>query len=289
MPRVLAFSDLHVDYPENLSLVLSLSNSDFVQDTLIVAGDVSDSLERLKLCLESLAKKFRKLCFVPGNHELWVRDKATGDSIAKFAAILELCRSLEIATEPHKVAGTRQSLWLVPLFSWYRRPEEGEQTLYIEKITEDQSRFGWGDDSFCAWPEHLLNRCPADYFLQLNGARITAPYDAPVISFSHFLPRRELIFESAELARLFGDGCRAIEPYPGDPHPYFNFSRFAGDRAIDEQIRRLHSSLHIYGHQHRNRDRVIDGVRYISHCIGNIRERKLKTAADLQPKCVWAD
>lgn len=289
MPRVLTFSDLHVDYPENLSLVFSLSNSEFVQDTLIVAGDVSDSLDRLKLCLEALTKKFHKVCFVPGNHELWVRDQAASDSLDKFAAVLDLCRNLGVSTGPHRVEGGRQGLWLVPLFSWYRRPEQGEQTLYMEKISEDQSRFGWADNAFCTWPEHLHNSCPADYFLRLNADRIAAPYDAPVISFSHFLPRRELIFESAELARIFGDGRRPIEPYPADPHPYFNFSRFAGDRAIDGQIRRLKAFLHIYGHQHRNRDRVIEGVRYISHCIGNIRERKLKTQGDLQPRCVWSD
>ena len=45
---VYAMSDLHTDHEENLNWVKSLSVHDFSQDVLIVAGDVSDSLERLQ-------------------------------------------------------------------------------------------------------------------------------------------------------------------------------------------------------------------------------------------------
>ena len=58
-----------------------------------------------------------------------------------------------------------------------------------------------------------------------------------------------------------------------DPNPRFNFSRVAGTSALDTQIRRLGSIIHVYGHQHRNRDRVIDGVHYVSHCLGYPVER----------------
>jgi hypothetical protein len=53
-----------------------------------------------------------------------------------------------------------------------------------------------------------------------------------------------------------------------DRAPEFNFTRVAGCRQLDEQLRMLGSVLHLYGHQHRNRDRMIDGVRYVSHCLG---------------------
>jgi hypothetical protein len=54
----------------------------------------------------------------------------------------------------------------------------------------------------------------------------------------------------------------------------FNFSRVAGTWALDEQIRKLGSRVHVYGHQHRNRWRSIDGVLYVSHCLGYSEERE---------------
>ena len=70
--RVFALSDVHVDYPENLEWVLGLSNIDYQNDVLILAGDVSDDLKKLELVFEALLGKFCKVLFVPGNHELWV-------------------------------------------------------------------------------------------------------------------------------------------------------------------------------------------------------------------------
>jgi hypothetical protein len=94
----------------------------------------------------------------------------------------------------------------------------------------------------------------------MNEDRVNRAYAAPVISFSHFLPRRELMFSP----RPHGES---------DPHPEFNFSRVAGCSGIDDQIRRLGSRVHVYGHQHRNRDVTLEGVRYVSHCRGYPLER----------------
>jgi hypothetical protein len=105
----------------------------------------------------------------------------------------------------------------------------------------------------------------ADFFLKLNDCHVRRHYDAPVISFSHFVPRRELIYSTP---------AERQGRHLSDPYPQFNFSRVAGCTGIDTQIRQLRSTIHIYGHQHRNRNRVIDGVRYISHCLGYPRERQ---------------
>ena len=87
--------------------------------------------------------------------------------------------------------------------------------------------------------------------------------------------------------RKYGDGKMPLEPHPLDPHPYFNFSRVAGDQRIENQIRRLKSGIHVYGHQHRNRDRTIAGVRYVSHCLGNKSERKFLTSEGMKPKYIF--
>jgi predicted phosphodiesterase len=290
MSRVFAISDLHVDYPTNMQAMLSLSNHDYINDTLIVAGDVTDSLSKLEQLFESLLKKFYNVCFVVGNHELWLRKTNFDHSLEKFEAINQLCKSLQIQTESIKVEAKSDSVWIVPLLSWYRMPDEGEYSLYIEKASENWEKTAWVDKVLCQWPEGVLNEHAsiADYFLALNLGRVTKTYDAPIISFSHFLPRRELIFGPLNMAKNFADGSKIIPLYAEDPHPMFNFSRVAGCYGLDKQIRALNACVHVYGHQHRNRCRHIDGITYVSHCLGNPSEQKrLKIATE--PRLIWDD
>jgi predicted phosphodiesterase len=43
--RVFALSDLHIDYEVNAGWVKSLSSVDYLDDVLILAGDISDKLQ----------------------------------------------------------------------------------------------------------------------------------------------------------------------------------------------------------------------------------------------------
>ncbi len=265
-PRVWAISDIHTDIKQNRSWLYGLSKTAYLRDTLILAGDVSDRLETLRDALTHLQSLFSAVCYVPGNHELWVRRREVPDSIAKFWQIQRLCDSLGIHTQPLKLsAASGNSVWIVPLFSWYMQPEEGSGSLFKAKSGEDPTLAMWSDNHFTSWPPMAGALTTADFFLQLNKNHVHCHYDAPVISFSHFLPRAELIYSTPEERR-----GRILT----DPYPQFNFSRVAGCTGIDLQIRRLGAIIHIYGHQHRNRNRVIDGVRYISHCLGYPRERE---------------
>ena len=82
----------------------------------------------------------------------------------------------------------------------------------------------------------------------------------PVFSFSHFVPRPELV-------------------------PAVRWLRFkglplvAGTAALDEQVRRVGAAVHVYGHTHIADDRVVDGVRYVQHW--------LRPDADELVKLVW--
>ena len=64
--RVFAISDLHVDYVANRQFVDGFSASEFLDDTLIVAGDVTDNLDLLQSTLRGLAAKYRDVFYVPG-------------------------------------------------------------------------------------------------------------------------------------------------------------------------------------------------------------------------------
>ena len=289
MPRVFTLSDLHVDYAENMQQMHTLSAHDYQDDALIISGDVTDSLSRLGELLVLMQTRFNSVSFVPGNHELWLRDGEHQDSLKKFSAILDLCEQLGVHTKPSKFGSNAAPVWLIPLFSWYRHSEDGEHSLYVRKQGEDWKPQLWMDSHYCKWPTELPTAdAVAHHFSDLNRDIVSRNFDAPVISFSHFLPRKELLFDSVSIAEKFRDSEAYIPMRESDPLPMFNFTRVAGCGRIDQQLRQLGSELHIYGHQHRQRCREIDGVIYVSNCVGYARERKLLGARVL-PRLVWED
>lgn len=285
--RIFIVSDIHADYDENRIWASALSDQEYVNDVLIVGGDVSCDIRLITETLQRLRRKFSEVFFVPGNHELWIRRNESSDSMEKFFEVIKLCDSLGVSTQPQKVGGAHNgnAVWVVPLFSWYRKPEEGNKSLFKPKQGETASLDMWADEYFIRW-NGRNTASVSDIFLQMNEKNLRRSYDAPVISFSHFLPRIELIGYSREEV----ENIRATGPDTKlDPHPEFNFSRVAGCAGIEEQIRRLGSVIHAYGHQHRNRQREIDGVRYVSHCVGYPSERESGLLCNLQksPLQIW--
>ncbi|MCY4488980.1 MAG: metallophosphoesterase family protein [Deltaproteobacteria bacterium] len=259
--RIFAISDVHADYPQNMALIQALCAHGHERDTLLLPGDVTDDLSRLARVLGGVREKFAHVFFVPGNHELWVRRGESGNSVAKFEKILRLCAELGVETKPAKVSRgpADPGAWVVPLFSWYVKPEQGPASLYVPRDGDDAGLSMWADEVLTRWPEGLS---VADHFLDMNEPHLGREYDAPVLSFSHFLPRQEVMFRSPTTPPALP--ARAVR---------FNFSRVAGCTRIEAQLRALGSVLHVHGHQHRNRDRLIDGVRYVSNCLGYPPER----------------
>jgi 3',5'-cyclic AMP phosphodiesterase CpdA len=284
--RVFALSDLHADFDENLGWLMQLSQQDYKQDALIVAGDICDKTDRFKEVLTVLKQRFKMVFFVPGNHDLWLRENGYHDSLEKFWSLIELCKAYDVRTNPVKINpdSAKAGTWIMPLFSWYVKPEEGEDSLYLEKPGEDPSLRMWSDNYLVRWPDKQHNGEANRLFLELNKKHFKTAFTASVISFSHFLPRRELMF-SLNWER---DKARLIKM---DRNPAFNFSRVAGTSWLDKQIRSLNSIIHISGHQHRNRNRNIDGVHYISHCLGYPRERQRHSLRGIEtgPLLIWDD
>ncbi len=240
--RLFATSDLHTDYKENFRWLQELSDTEYRDDALIVAGDISDRLKIIRETLLLLRGKFRQLLFTPGNHELWVRG-AEINSLEKLQLILDLCSELDISTKPLRIG----DFWVVPLFSWY------DGIFKPERVKEEKAaRQVWADFHFCKWPDGAAPL--SDYFLRLNEPHLK-PYDAPVITFSHFIPRSDLL-PPKEYLRISWLG---------------NVSVCA---ALDSQIRQLNSTVHICGHTHTTFDCVIDDVRYVQNAVRYPKERR---------------
>jgi predicted phosphodiesterase len=247
--RILAISDLHTDFKENMRLVERIPESLYKDDTLIVAGDIADQIEIIERTLSLLRSRFKMVFYTPGNHELWVRNEKE-DSIEKLSRILRLCDGLDVQTKPARVS----NVWVVPLFSWY--------DLRFDPDSTDNDLEGWADFHFCKWPHGI--RHVFEYFFKLNLPNIKF-YDGPVISFSHFLPRIELL-PSKEKLRFKG------------------LPKVAGCKLLEGQIRELKSITHLFGHSHINWDCMIDGVRYVQNALSYPRER---FAARLFLKELW--
>ena len=280
--RIFAISDIHVDFEQNRKWLLTLSMMDHTKDTLILAGDITHDPENLQNTLKWLRNRFAHLFFVPGNHDLWLNNGVFNDSLEKLEYLLNFCRDADIATQPQKIGNKNDSypVWIVPLLSWYTQPHEGEDTLYIQKPGEDNDNRMWADNYYIRWSFTRLN--PAFYFYQASQNILEKEYDAPIISFSHFLPRQEMMFSENRQYDL-----ERIKKY--DRNPPFNFSRVAGSTFIEKQIRALKSVIHVYGHQHINRDRRINGVRYVAHCLGYPNERNRGQVRGLEHglKQIW--
>lgn len=254
--RILAISDLHTDFRENMRLVEAISESQHQDDVLIVAGDIADQIEIIHRTLFVLRSKFKMVFYTPGNHEMWIRNEKS-DSISKLSRILKLCDALDVRTTPARVG----NIWVVPLFSWYDLAFDTDITGN-EIHGKDNQLEAWADFHFCKWPQGI--RHVIEYFFNLNLPNIKF-YDAPVISFSHFLPRIELLPPKNRLR------------FKGLP-------KVAGCKVLESQVRELKSVTHLFGHSHINWDCVIDGVRYVQNALSYPRER---SAMRLLLKEIW--
>lgn len=238
--RVFALSDIHIDYSANARWIAALSIAEYQDDVLILAGDVSDTQSLLDWCLTTLAKRFKKVMFVPGNHELWVvREDSQKNSLQKFDDVCAVVESAGASMQPFHDPGVS----VIPLLGWYD---------YSFGEPSQELRSMWMDYRSCRWPNGLTDRDIAAHFATFNNDQSTAKGDK-VITYSHFLPRIDLMPEFIPKAQ------RVLYPV-------------LGSAQIEGQLRRLNPDIHVYGHSHVNRQVEIDGVSYINNAFGYPRE-----------------
>ncbi|MEX0963468.1 MAG: metallophosphoesterase [Pseudohongiellaceae bacterium] len=250
--RVFAVSDIHVDYAENLQWILALDKKEFANDMLILAGDVTDKLALLEQVLASLAACFKAVMFVPGNHDLWIQDNDFDCSLAKLDAINKLCESCGVHHDVFESAG----ISFVPLYSWYD---------FSFGEPDRRLRRAWRDFRACSWPEHLKDsRDVSEHFLNLNVPRL-ATNNETVISYSHFLPRIDVMPKRIPIER------RSIYPV-------------LGSEALGKQVQLLNPAIHVYGHSHVNQAIQLDDIEYVNNAFAYPSESRI---ARKQLHCIY--
>src|SRR5215471_4703717 len=138
--RVFALSDIHIDYDVNAEWIADLSNFEYRDDVLILAGDVTNTRRLLEWCLCTLAKRFKRVLFVPGNHELWViREDRKKNSLQKFDDVCAVVESSGASMQAFRERGVS----IIPLLGWYD---------YSFGEPSEELRSMWMDYRTCRWP-----------------------------------------------------------------------------------------------------------------------------------------
>jgi len=285
--RIWALSDVFFDQHGVPEWCKSLSSTFFRDDVLMLAGNVADSLPQLRFGLTVLKSKFRRIFYVPGNHDLWIRRKTLGsilkgqnvmdehrsmvDSMAKLLDVLQVCDELGVDTAPAEVAG---GVFVVPMFSWYsrdfisreKRTACASQTDANTKVTIDQWinwPFGCGSDD--AWKFFMRMNEPALRATLVSKAAFEQFSNQPavVLTMTHFLTRDDLPIDWT---------------IPG-------IWDYIGCAGLDEQIRTIGSSVHVYGRSCTGNKAPIpvDGVTYVHNYIGTVD----KHSPGMAPFCVY--
>lgn len=255
--KLYAISDLHLDYKVNREALDELP--DHGEDWLITAGDLCTKGEHLRQALAVLCRKFAKVFWVPGNHELWTstepETQVEYSGEAKYLQLVEICRSYGVHTpedpfvtwpgqpEPHVIA---------PLFIPY------DYSFRPADVTLENAVPWAMDAGILCRDEKLIGTAPhvdmvawCDQRLALSRARLGAlPAGMPLVLINHF-PLRE------DLVRLWR--------IP-------RFSIWCGTKRTEQFHSEFPARVVVSGHLHMRATDVRDGVRFEEVSLGYPRD-----------------
>lgn len=106
-------------------------------------------------------------------------------------------------------------------------------------------------DSQCKWPVDAETHV-WKYMLKLNEVQLGKPYHGTIITFSHFLPRRDLPYKEE-------NGVPVVKAI--------------GCEGLEEQIRAVGSTCHVFGHTRCRYSKAHRGIMYAQNPIGTAQDR----------------
>lgn len=255
--ELLAVSDLHVSYDDNRAITEKLRpGSD--EDWLIVAGDIGEVFADIERTLKLLSERFAKVIWAPGNHELWThpKDEVELRGVARYDALVEMCRSLGVATpeDPFLVwEGVAGPLTLAPVFTLY------DYTFRANpRHTQEEALAAAYKSGVVCTDEHFLHPDPYPTKEDWCRARVAETErrlaaidpDVPPVLINHW-----------PLTRL-----------PTEVLYYPDFALWCGTQLTADWHRRFNAAAVIYGHLHIPRVTTEDGVRFEEVSLGYPRE-----------------
>jgi predicted phosphodiesterase len=289
--RLLAISDLHVGYPENRAYADSLAPAD-PDDWLIVAGDVGEVFADVGFVLASLANRFAKVIWAPGNHELWTlpSDPVAVRGVARYEALVKVCRRFGVLTPEDEFpvwVGPGGPVTVAPLFTFYD----------YSFAAADGAGANHGADASRAHPATAKSE-PADpraAALRAADAAGIVPADEGRLSCDPYPSvadwcRDRVAATEARLATVDGPLVLAshwpLIPAPLGKLRHPAYAPWCGTTLTATWHTRYPVLAAVYGHLHIPRTAEYDGVRFEEVSVGNPREWRRRGAAPPPPRVI---
>jgi predicted phosphodiesterase len=254
--KLYALGDLHLRFEVTRNALRELPS--FPEDWLIVAGDVGETEEHLRFALAILTRRFAKVIWIPGNHDLWTVPAPAAErrlpaharlpeglrGEALYLRLVEICRSYGVLTPEDEYVwweGEGPRCLLAPLFLLY------DYTFRPDHIAPEQAVEWAAEENLLASDEVLLHPDPYPSRPAWCHARVAAAEprlaaaaaEGPTILINHWPLRQDL----AVLPRV--------------PR----FSIWCGTRLTEDWHLRYRALAVIYGHLHIRATHYRDGVR----------------------------
>ncbi|MCP4867280.1 MAG: metallophosphoesterase [Proteobacteria bacterium] len=259
--KLFAISDLHVRHSVNRDAVESMTARP--DDWLILAGDLAEKPEDIEWVFATLAPRFAKVFWVPGNHELWSGPKSDLKGVARYEHLCELAAKHGVLTPedpPALFEGEGGPAYVCPLF-----------LLYDYSFCPD----GMDRTEALAWSAEAGLVCTDEWYLEPDpypsreawcAARVeltrermdSLPADVPKVLVNHFPFRMDLV-------RLF--------KIP-------RFVIWCGTKETEDWHTRWNTRAVVHGHLHMRATDWRDGVRFEEVAIGYPRHWKQDRGID---------
>ena len=260
--RLLAISDLHLGYRQNREAFAGLGA--YPDDWLIVAGDAGESTEHLRFALPELTRRFARVMWVPGNHELWcpATDTTRTRGQARYDELVAVCREYDVVCpeDPYTPWPPEPDTFLVPMFLLYDygfRPETVSRQDAIPWARA--SGVLCGDErllDFRPWPSRDA-WCHAR--VAATEARLAAlPAEARTVLINHWPLRYDL----------------------AQPPRVPRFSIWCGTPRTEDWGRRFRARAVVSGHLHFRTTLWRHGVRYEEVSLGYPRDWRRERGID---------
>lgn len=256
MPRTLwVVSDLHVTWSENRERVEDLQPDD-PGDWLIVAGDVAEAIDVVVETLASLRRRFARVIWTPGNHELFSRRHDRYRGKGRYRILVDLLREVGVDTpeDPYPVFG---DVTIAPLFTFYDYSFRPPGISTVDALQAAQ-----------------------DARAMLDDVLYIAPYvDIPAWSRERVEYSRRRLSEIKGQTILVSHWPLAVEPTWALRAP--EMALWCGTTATQDFARRYRAVAVVYGHLHMPRELEVDGIPHVDVSLGYPFEQPY------QPKRAW--
>ncbi len=249
--KLLAISDLHLRYEVTRKALEDLRPHP--EDWLIVAGDVGETEQHLRFALAVLKRRFARLFWVPGNHDLWTAPPHPAEprGVEKYHRLVAICRDYGVLTpeDPYiEWPGPGPRVRIAPLFLLY------DYSFRPDHVPVEEAIQWAAEENILCSDEVLLHPDPFPSRQAWCAARIAATEprlaaaaaESPLILINHWPLKRDL----AILPRV--------------PR----FSIWCGTQRTEDWHLRFRAQTVIYGHLHIRATKHRDGVRFEEVSLG---------------------